>query len=314
MAKQTKKESAPKAPAPVGFAGFPVAAQLGGVALLVLPGLLHFMDVAPAQLCGVLFTGAMLLNCLAFALWPVFEEASVGGARRLALAVVALLACATVGVPLFRALNPGTPAFTASLPKSGAASDLNLAPGAYSMFVHGDFSGVGAREVRASYVVRVASGDVGRDVEGVFESGRTRGRVGRTSVTGVKAPREWNRHSVPVAQGAKISAFKVDAPLGDGIEVALHAEWPLWPFLVAAGLLSLLAAAFGATLPHKAMRHGYTGAVLTALIAGTLGGAWAWMGEPFMPLIGAFFGGVVGGYLLARLLTPAMRALPFARD
>ena len=314
MAKNVKKEAAPRGPAPTPFVGYPLAAQLGGVALLVLPGVLHVVDLAPPQLCAELFTGAFLVVCLGFALWPPFEDASVATGRKVSLTVVALLAAGTTAVPLVRALNPGTPAFTTSLPRSGEAKAVNVAPGPYSLFVHGDFSGSATREVRAAYVVRIAAGDVGRDVEGIFESGRSRGRVGRTSVTSVKPPREWNRHLVPVPQDGKLSAFKMDAVLGEAMEVQLHAELPMWPFLAAGVLLALVAAAIGATLSDKRSRHGYTAAVIAILVGGMLGSAWAWMGEPFLPLVGAFFAGLLGGYLMARLLTPAMRALPFARD
>ena len=138
-------------------------------------------------------------------------------------------------------------------------------------------------------------------------------RVGRQSVDVVKGPREWNRHDVVIAASAPtLSLLKADASLGDALEVRVYAAIPLYMIAIAAGILSLLAAAFAALLRGRDARMFYVGGLAAALLTGVIGSAWAWLGEPLLPLVGASVSGILGGWVVGRLLMLVAPKLPWA--
>jgi hypothetical protein len=314
MSKQNRtRASAPDAAAAGHtFTGFPWPTKLAAPLLLALPFFLHVLDLASGQMCGILYAAAFLLVSLSLACWPALEAAETNG-HRAVLVAIALAAGAAGGVPLVRSLAPGEPAAKATFTKAGEKRALkDLAPGPYDLFVHAEF-GVTSREVHAAYVVRLAKGGKGIDIEGQFDSARTRGRAGRRAVEGVKPPRSWNRHPIRVVEASpEAELVKAHESLAEGIDIYLYGDVPLWPFLAGAVLLALLAIGVCARLSARDARDLFAGGVIAALCTGVLGSTWAWLGEPLLPLIGASFAGVVGGWLAAKILGRAARSLPWA--
>jgi hypothetical protein len=129
----------------------------------------------------------------------------------------------------------------------------------------------------------------------------------------VKPPRSWNRHPIRVVEASpEAELVKAHESLAEGIDIYLYGDVPLWPFLAGAVLLALLAIGVCARLSARDARDLFAGGVIAALCTGVLGSTWAWLGEPLLPLIGASFAGVVGGWLAAKILGRAARSLPWA--
>lgn len=301
------------AAAPSRFGGFPWPVKVAAPLLLGIPALLYFLGLANPQLCGVFYAVAFLAVCAGFAAWPAVEASESKGAG-IALALVAVAIAAVAGYPLVRNLSPGTPAAQVTLPRKGEPQPLaGVEAGRYQLVAHASFGDVGKNDVNAGYTIKVASGAQSSDLEGRFQSQHARGRVGRQSVDVVKAPREWNRHSVVLASAdSKLSLARGDSSLGEGLEVQLYPEFPLWMVGAGAGLLALLGLCFAARLRTRDVRDYYLGGVATAAATGAIGTWWAWMGEPLLPLIGASFLAILIGWFVGKLFTRLAPLLPWA--
>jgi hypothetical protein len=283
-------------------------------ALLAIPILLYALGVLGAQLAGLIFGVALLGLCTVVGCWPAFLAAE-NKAFMAALVAVALGMATLAGFPLVSALYPGPPVATASLTETGKDHPLSGIDngGEFDLVIHADIGGAAGKEVYAKYEIRILSGDHSQNLSGSFESQRGRGRAGRSTVSVVRPPPEWVHHPVSLPPGKQsIRLVKKDASLEGALEVKLFSQGLVWPFAaICAGLL-LASVALAARLRNKMRRQYLVGGLCMAASTGILGAHWAWIGQPFYPVLGAAFIAVIAGWLVGKLFAKLADHLPWA--
>jgi hypothetical protein len=228
---------------------------------------------------------------------------------------VALGIAGGAGFPLLSALFPGDPVATATLNETDKDKPLSGLDGGgdFDLVIHADIGGAVGREIYANYEIRLFSGDKSQYLSGSFESQRARGRAGRTTVSVVKPPPEWVHHPVSLPPGKQsLRLVKKDASLASALEVKLYPQVVIWPFIAICAGLTLLAAALAARFRNKMRRQYLVGGLSMAAITGVVGGHWAWMGQPFYPVLGAAFIALIAGWLAGKLFARLADRLPWA--
>jgi hypothetical protein len=315
VAKRTETKAQKPAPASgAPFEGFGWPFVLAAVVALGIPFLLHALDAVGEQVSGTIFGIAFLTICVVVAVWPTVDAVSGRVGLLAAVVAVGLGAGGAAGFALVRAIYPGDPAAAVEAQKTDEERPLpGLTEGArYDLMVHADLGAAAGQQVSAAYGFKLFSGTAVQTLSGRFESRQGRGRVGRRTVAVVKPPREWTHHEVVVGPGPhKMTLQRKDTAIG-AMEFRFYPLPPLWPNVVIACALVLLAFALAARLRDRMRRQYFIGGVTATVLAGAIGAWWAWMGEPLFPVLGAAFVSMIAGWLLGKLLSALAGQVPWA--
>ena len=292
---------------------FPTAA---GIVIFVLY-VLYNIDVVDVGV-AVTVTGVLaLLVVLFFGLRGFFEDIPEG--RRVAwLAGFAVLWCAATIFPFYRALNRGTPLFTAELKHGGPPVTVPLhdKPGHYSLFVEGHFLPVQGRENRtATYQIALRhDGTTDRLIEGAFSQEWGSQRIGagrRSSVVPVMHEKTLILDEVddPDGRDLTLQLKELSAGVRDSVTVRVYPPGVPNAVLIGLGVLAV-AAALGVDIwREKGRSEGLMGTLTVAALVGVAlfrNSTAATPGFPqliFGALVGAV-GGAAGGWALSRLAKP----------
>jgi len=292
---------------------FPTAA---GVVVFVLY-VLYNIDVVDVGV-AVTVTGVLaLLVVLFFGLRGFFEDIPEG--RRVALlAGFAVLWCVATVFPFYRAVNRGTPLFTAELKHGGPPVTVPLhdRPGHYSLFVEGHFLPVQGRENRtATYQIALGhDGSTDRLIEGAFSQEWGSQRVGagrRSSMVPVMHERTLLLDELedPEGRDLTLQLKELSAGVRDSVTVRIYPPGAPKAVLIALGVLAVAAALGVDAWREKGSSEGLMGTLtVAALVAVALfrNSSAATPGFPqliFGALVGAI-GGAIGGWALSRLAKP----------
>ena len=267
---------------------------------------------------AVTVTGVLaLLVVLFFGLRGFFEDVPEG--RRVALlAGFAVLWCAATILPFYRAVNRGTPLFTAELKQGGPPVTVPLHdnPGHYSLFVEGHFLPVQGRENRtATYQIALGhDSNTDRLIAGAFTQEWGSQRVGsgrRSSTVPVMQERTLILDELDDPDGRDLTLQLKDLSAGvrDSVTVRVYPPGIPKAVLIALGVLAVAAALGVDAWREKGSSEGLMGTLSVAALGGVAlfrNSTAATPGFPqliFSALVGAI-GGALGGWALSRLAKP----------
>jgi len=240
------------------------------------------------------------------------------------LIVYALLWSATAFVPFYRAINPGTPLFSADLKKSGPAVTVPMhgRAGEYNLIVEGHFLPSEGRTNRtAKYSLAIGrDAHADRIVEGTFsqEWGSQRIGAGRRS-TSVPVMHQTTRHleTIDDSDGHDLVVKLTDLSpeVRDTITLRVYDEGVPRAVLIILGVLVIA----GAVLIDGWRDKGESEGLLTTLTVATLisvvvfrNSSTASPGFPqlIIAVLVGTLAGAVGSSLLWRLLRPLHKYMP----
>lgn len=237
------------------------------VVMLALGAAAYFTGNLPETFAGTaIVTLAWLLPAplAARALVPLAPK----GPARLAMVASALLCVAISAAPLFNALYPGAPAFTATLSKPDGTADgqsrvdwQNVTPGPYTLLMETtlvDRQG----EVNAPYQVQVGE----QLLKGAFWKRTEQVRVGKSATATSENVHNFERHRITVSAGsAKVALTDAAPEIITPVKLTFYpTTLPLWLFLAITVLALLLGAFFEAKHANEKNKS-----VLTTAIAFT---------------------------------------------
>jgi len=283
---------------------------------------LYNIDVIDPD-AAVTTTGVLaLLVLLFFGVRGFFEEVPEG---RLAgfLAGFTVLWCAATIFPFYRAVNPGTPLFSADLKHNGPAVTIPLRehPGHYNLYVEGHFLPSQGRENRtATYQIALGhDGNTDRLLEGTFRQEWGSQRVGsgrRSSLVPMMRESHLVVSDIDDPEGRDLTLQLKEISEGVRDSVTVHVYPPGMPMavLIALGVLTLAAAVFIDSFRPKGSSEGLLGTLTVAALVGVTLFRSSTGAAPGFPqvIIGALvgaIGGALGGSLLARLTRPLRKYL-----
>ncbi len=300
-----------------------VAVTIGLVIFVVYN--VGLVEEAPA----VTTVGSLALVVLLFFGLRSFIEQPIGGAlgAPLLLAFAALWGTTTF-YPFYRALNPGTPVFSARLNRNGAPVTLPLhgKPGHYSLIVAGHFLPAEGRQNRtATYRISVGrdSGATERVLDGAFsEEWRTQ-RIGmgrRASLVPVKSQTMQVLTAIddPDGHDLTLALTELSPVAGDSVTVDVYTETVPRAVLIALGILTVAAALVVDAYRPKGGSDGLMGTVTVATLAAVAIFRISSAAAPGFPqlVVAALVGtlaGAIGGSLLWQITRRLKRYAPAAR-
>lgn len=305
---------------PVALRGWllPATAAAVGVAVFVLYNLGVVSEAAAVTTVGV----AVLITVLFFGLRSFFHH-RYDRVTTAALASFAVLWLSATLYPYGRAINPGTPAFSAELSRGAAAITVPLRerPGRYSLLVEGHFLPTEGRTNRtATYSIAVGhDATTDRVVQGTFSEtwGTQRVGAGRRSSL-VPSLHQTNQVrdtlAVPGTHSLTLQLTELSPGLRDRVAVRLYSESvPQWALL----LLSVFAVA-GAILVDAWKPKGVNEGLMTTMTVAVFVGiaifrvsSTAIPGFPqlVVAILMGTLAGAIGGSLLWRLARPLKQRL-----
>ncbi len=266
--------------------------------------------------------GGLALLVVLFAGLRGFFELHLNAVLISLLATFAVLFGVTTFYPFYRALNPGTPVFSATV-KRGTTVTLPLhdKPGHYSVVFEAHFVPVEGRQNRtaAFHATLAHDGVADRVFEGTFSQEWRSERVGAGRRSFVVPAAHENRQvreviDDPEGRDLTLSLTDLSAEARDDVSVKVYAEtMPQW-LLIALGVLTLAGAVLIDSWRPKGANEGLMATLTAAALVSVplFSHASATPGFPQL-IIAVLVGGLVGalaGSLLWRLTFPLKKYLP----
>ncbi|HVO23414.1 MAG TPA: hypothetical protein VMW56_07280 [Candidatus Margulisiibacteriota bacterium] len=267
---------------------------------------------------AVTTTGALaLLVLLFFGLRGFFEDLPEGW-RLAVLAGFAVLWCAVTFYPFYRAVNPGTPLFSAELKSNGPPVTIPLhdKPGRYSLYVLGHFLPAEGRENRAAtyHIALGHDGGTDRLIVGSFHQEWGSQRVGsgrRSSLVPVMHESSIVIEPLDDPEGRDLTMQLKDIEPGvrDSVTVRIYPPGVPVPVLIGLGVLTVAVALIIDAWRAKGESEGLLGTLTVAALVAVAVFRGSTVATPGFgqlvvgALVGAL-GGALGGSLLARLVRP----------
>lgn len=296
-----------------------VIPTVAGVVTFVLY-VLYNVELVGADV-AVTTTGSLaLLVLLFFGLRGFFEDLPEG--RRLALLVgFAVLWCAVTFYPFYRAVNPGTPLFSAELKNNGPAVTIPLhdKPGHYSLYVLGHFLPAEGRENRTAtyHIVLGHDGGTDRVLEGEFRQEWGSQRIGsgrRSSLVPVMHESSIVIEPLDDPQGSDLTMQLKDIEPGvrDSVTIRIYPPGVPLPVLIGLGVLTVAAALVVDAWRPKGKSEGLLGtltiaALISVAVFRSSTVATPGFGQMVVGALVGALGGALGGWLLTRLARPLRR-------
>lgn len=293
-----------------------VIPAVAGVAVFVMY-VLYNVDLLDAGI-AVTVTGSLALLVLLFYGLRGFLDDAPEGQRAALLIGFAVLWCAVTFYPFYRAVNPGTPLFSADLKQNGPPVTIPLRdkPGHYNLYVEGHFPPAQGRENRtATYHIAIGhDGGTDRLLEGTFRQEWGSQRIGtgrRSSLVPVMHESSLVVDALDDPDGRDLTMQLKDISPGVRDSVTVHVYPPGVPqaVLIALGVLTVAAALVVDAWRPKGSSEGLLGTLTVAALVGVAvfrGSTAATPGFPQLivgALVGAI-GGALGGSVLSRLARP----------
>ena len=293
-----------------------VIPTVAGVVIFVLY-VLYNVELVDAEVAVTVAGSLALLVLLFFGLRGFFEDRPDG--RRLALlAGFAVLWCAVTFYPFYRAVNPGTPLYSAELKNNGPPVTIPMhdKPGHYSLYVLGHFLPAEGRENRsATYHIAIGhDGGTDRLLEGTFRQEWGSQRIGsgrRSSLVPVMHESSILVEPLDDPEGRDLTMQLKDIASGvrDSVTIRIYPPGIPLPVLIGLGVLTVAAALVVDAWRPKGTSEGLMGTLtIAALVAvAVFRGSTAVTPGFGQLIIGALvgaLGGAIGGSLLARLVRP----------
>ncbi len=273
---------------------------------------------------AVTTVGTLALLAVLFYGLRGFTEGPLARQLAAALAAFAILWSVTTFYPFYRAVNPGTPLFSADLKHNGPAVTLPLhgKPSHYNMIIQGHFLPTEGQANRTA-TYRIAVGHEGsseRVLEGTFsqEWGTQRVGAGRRSSM-VPVMHQTTQALAPLddPDGNDLTAKLTDLSPGvrDSVTVRIYAESIPKAVLIALGVLAILAAVLIDAWRPKGASEGLMATLTMATLLSVIVFRVSAVATPGFPqlvvaaLSGTFVGAIAGS-LLWRLTRPLRKYLP----
>jgi hypothetical protein len=292
-----------------------VVPTVAGVVAFVTYVLYSIEAVGPALAVSTI--GLLALLILLFFGLRGFLEYVPGAGRLVFLVGFVVLWCAATAYPFYRAVDRGTPLFSAELVRNAAPTTVPLhdQPGHYSLVVEGHFLPAQGRETRTATYEIVLGHDGGTDrvLEGTFRQEWSNQRVG----TGRRS------FVVPVMNESNVAVDDVDDTAGHDLTMQLKSisagaresvTVHIYPArLPAAALIVLGVLALAAALVVDAWRPAGSSGLMATLTGAALVGVAVFRGagaatpgfaELMSGALAGAVGGALGGSLLWRLAQP----------
>lgn len=296
-----------------------VIPTVAGVVIFVMY-ILYNLELVDAEI-AVTLTGSLALIVLLFFGLRGFLEDVPEGSRTALLAGFAVLWLAVTFYPFYRAVNPGTPLFSAELTRNAPPVTIPLhdKPGHYRLYVEGHFLPTQGRENRtATYQIALGhDGGTDRLLEGTFRQEWGSQRIGagrRSSLVPVMHEGTLILDELDDPEGRDLTLQLKDLSAGvrDAVTVRVYTPGVPKVVLIALGILTVAAALVVDAWRLKGSNDALMGTITVAALVGIAVFRSSTTTTPGFPqlIIGALvgaIGGALGGWPLARLMRPLRR-------